>query len=117
MPTSIDRHAMKASETDPLARASFEKTVEHLLTASVFGEVDHMKSVSSRVMCGLVIKGGTGMCDILLDTDLLENSEYTEDFEQNYEKTYNEVSVSSIIDDTIGKDNEDIFHTNIIFYF
>jgi len=109
MPTSIDRHAMKGSEDDPLSRASFEKTVEHLLTAAVFGEIDHMKSVSSRIMAGLVIKGGTGMCDILLDTELLENSEYTEDFEQNYEKTYTEVSVSSIIDDTIGKDADDIF--------
>lgn len=108
-PTSIDRHAMKSSDVDPLSRASFEKTVEHLLTASVFGEVDSMKSVSSRIMAGLVIKGGTGMCDILLDTDLLINSEYTEDLEQNYKKTYNEVSESTIIDDTINKDNEDIF--------
>jgi DNA-directed RNA polymerase II subunit RPB1 len=109
MPTSIDRHAMKASEVDPLSRASFEKTVEHLLTAAVFGEVDSMKSVSSRIMAGLVIKGGTGMCDVLLDTELLQNSEYTEDFEQDYEKTFNEVSVSTIIDDTIGKEADDIF--------
>lgn len=108
-PTSIDRHAMKSSDIDPLSRASFEKTVEHLLTASVFGEIDTMRSVSSRIMAGLVIKGGTGMCDVLLDTELLENSEYTEDLEQNYKKTYNEVSESTIIDDTINKDNDDIF--------
>lgn len=109
MPTSIDRHAMKNSETDPLSRASFEKTVEHLLTAAVFGEVDSMKSVSSRIMAGLVIKGGTGMCDVILDTHLLENSEYTEDFEQDYEKTFNEISVNSVIEDTIGKEADDIF--------
>jgi DNA-directed RNA polymerase II subunit RPB1 len=110
IPTSIDRHAMKSSEVDPLSRSSFEKTVEQLLTASVFGEVDHMRSVSSRIMAGLVIKGGTGMCDILLDTELLENSEYTEDFEQNYKKTYNEISVSSIIEDTMKKDEfADVF--------
>jgi DNA-directed RNA polymerase II subunit RPB1 len=86
--TSIDRHGMNKSDTDPLSRASFEKTVEQLLTASVFGEVDRMKGVSSRVMTGLVIKGGTGLPSIILNTDMMERSEFTEDIGQKYEKTY-----------------------------
>ncbi len=107
IPTSIDRHALKSIESNPLSRASFEKTTEILLTAAVFGEVDDMSSVSSRIMCGLTINGGTTLCGILLDTELLENSEYTEDFEQNYKKTYNEITTSSIIQDTIDKQNTD----------
>ncbi len=108
-PSSIDRHGIKPSETDPLARASFEKTVEQLLTASVFGEVDKMRNVSSRIMAGLVIKGGTGLCDIILDSNLLEKSEYVDDEDNKYVKTYNEVSASSVINDTIEREVEDIF--------
>ena len=109
IPTSIDRHGMNKSDTDPLARASFEKTVDQLIQAAVFGEVDHMNNVSSRIMGGLVIKGGTGLVNVLLDTNLLEKSEYIEDIEQKYVKTYNEVSENTIMDDTIKKEVTGIF--------
>lgn len=89
--TSIDRHGLNKLDTDPLARASFEKTVEQLITAAVFNEIDHMKSVSSRIMAGLCIKGGTGLCNLVLDRDLLENSEYTIDIGQLYKKTYDDI--------------------------
>jgi DNA-directed RNA polymerase beta' subunit len=90
--TSIDRHGLSKLDTDPLARASFEKTVEQLIQAAVFNEVDHMKSVSSRIMAGLCIKGGTGLCDLLIDTEMLENSEYTIDIEQTYKKTFENIT-------------------------
>ena len=105
VPTSIDRHGMNKSEIDPFARASFEKTVDQLIQAAVFGEVDHMNNVSSRIMAGLAIKGGTGLCEVILDSDLLEKSEYIEDIEQKYVKTYNEVSKSNIITDVISKED------------
>ena len=89
--TSIDRHGLNKLETDPLARASFEKTVEQLITAAVFNEIDHMNSVSSRIMAGLCIKGGTGLCNLILDRELLENSEYTIDIGQLYKKTYDDI--------------------------
>jgi DNA-directed RNA polymerase beta' subunit len=89
--TSIDRHGLNKLDTDPLARASFEKSVEQLIAASVFNEVDHMKSVSSRIMAGLCIKGGTGLCNLVLDKDLLENSEYTIDIGQLYNKTFDDI--------------------------
>jgi len=89
--TSIDRHGLNKLDTDPLARASFEKSVEQLITAAVFNEVDHMKSVSSRIMAGLCIKGGTGLCNLVLDRDLLENSEYTVDIGQLYNKTFDDI--------------------------
>jgi DNA-directed RNA polymerase beta' subunit len=74
--TSIDRHGINRLDTDPLSRASFEKTVEQLLIAAAFNEVDHMRSVSSRIMAGRCIKGGTGLCEIIIDNDIIENSEY-----------------------------------------
>lgn len=75
--TSIDRHGINRLDTDPLSRASFEKTVEQLLMASAFNEVDHMRSVSSRIMAGRCIKGGTGICEIMVDNNMIENSEHS----------------------------------------
>jgi DNA-directed RNA polymerase II subunit RPB1 len=57
---SIDRHGVHKSESDPLCKASFEKTVEQLLTAAVFSESDYMRGISARIMAGMVIRGGTG---------------------------------------------------------
>jgi DNA-directed RNA polymerase II subunit RPB1 len=92
--TSIDRFGLNKLDTDPLARASFEKTVDQLITAAIFNEEDHMKSVSSRIMAGLCIKGGTGVCNLILDNDLLENSEYTTDIGQLYKRTYEDITVN-----------------------
>lgn len=90
--TSIDRHGLNKLDNDPLSRASFEKTVDQLITAAIFNEVDYMKSVSSRIMAGLCIKGGTGLCNLILDKEMLENSEYTTDIGQLYNKTYQDIT-------------------------
>jgi DNA-directed RNA polymerase II subunit RPB1 len=104
---SIDRHGMNKSDSDPLARASFEKTVEQLLIASVYGETDYMRSVSSRIMAGSVIKGGTGFCEIEFDTELVEKSEYIEGV--NYTKKFTELHESTLAKDVINKKDDDIF--------
>lgn len=96
--TSIDRHGMNKSDTDPLSRASFEKSVEQLLSAAVFGETDYMKGISSRIMVGAVIKGGTGYCNVILDTDMIEKSEMTEDT-NNYTDKFIELSTSELASD------------------
>lgn len=102
--TSIDRHGLSKLDTDPLSRASFEKTVEQLIQAAVFNEVDNMKSVSSRIMAGLCIKGGTGVFDIAIDTELLLNSEYTVDVAQLYKKTFD-----NIIEDKPQEIHDDVY--------
>jgi DNA-directed RNA polymerase II subunit RPB1 len=107
--TQIDRHGLNRVEIDPLARASFEKTVEQLINAAVFGETDHMKSVSSRIMAGLVIKAGTGVCNVVLDTNMLENSEYIEDVDHKYKKTFAELTSDPVVSDTIGSKETTIF--------
>ena len=104
---SIDRYGINKTDAGPLMRASFEKTVEILLSAAVFSESDNLNGVSSRIMCGLTIKGGTGLCNLYLDYDMVQNSEYTEDIGQKYIKTYNDINVSSIIADTLNNDIED----------
>jgi DNA-directed RNA polymerase II subunit RPB1 len=79
--TPVNRYGINKLDTDPLSRASFEKTVEQLVQAAVFQEVDKVSSVSSRIMLGRVIRGGTGMVGILTD---LERFEQTENVEHRY---------------------------------
>ena len=86
---SIDRHGFGRMDTDPLAKASFERTVEMFINSAVYGEVDKLQSVSSRLIMGRAIRCGTGFPEILMDTDILENTEY------------NEVDLTSKIKDSI----------------
>ena len=76
---SIDRHGLDKVDSEPIAKASFEKTMDHFLNAALFNQKDNLQSVSSRIMLGRVIPGGTGAFELMLDTDKLENSEYTKD--------------------------------------
>jgi DNA-directed RNA polymerase II subunit RPB1 len=104
---SIDRHGLTKTDSNPLSRASFERTVDQFITAAIFGEKDNMNSVSSRIMGGLVIKGGTGLCNIKMDTEMLEKSEFIEDLEQKYDKSYTDISQDPMIKDIIDRDEED----------
>jgi DNA-directed RNA polymerase II subunit RPB1 len=74
---SIDRHGMNKIDSEPIAKASFEKTMDHFINAAIYNEKDTMKSISSRIALGRVFQGGTGSFDLLLDINKLENSEYT----------------------------------------
>ena len=104
---SIDRHGMNKSDTDVLGRASFERAVDQILTAGVFGETDHMKGVSSRVMAGLVIKGGTGYCDVMLDTGSIEKSEYN-DLTNKY-RIHTDILTDGVAKDVMKNDMGDMF--------
>lgn len=66
---SVDRHGINRNTTDNgvLSRASFEKTMETLLEASVFGEYDNMQGVSANVMFGQPIRIGTGCVDVVVE--------------------------------------------------
>jgi DNA-directed RNA polymerase beta' subunit len=105
--TSIDRHGLSKIDADPLAKASFEKTMDHFINAALFNEKDSLKSVSSRVMLGKVMQGGTGAFDILLDTNKLENSEYTKD-ESGGRITFIPLEEETIISDIIKFGNAQI---------
>ena len=104
---SIDRHGMNKSDTDVLGRASFERAVDQILTAGVFGETDHMKGVSSRVMAGLVIKGGTGYCDVILDTNTIEKSEYSD--ETNKYRTHIDIITDGVAKDIMNNETGEMF--------
>ena len=104
---SIDRHGLNRLDTDPLSRATFEQTVDQLIEAALFNEVDHLRSVSSRIMVGKAIKGGTGLCEVLIDNDILENTEYNVStvFKGN---NINVLVNNPVINDIIQKEIHDV---------
>ena len=108
--TSIDRHGIGKLDVDPMTQASFERTMDHFIDASLFNKKDRMRSVSSRIMVGRVIPGGTGYFDILLDTDLLHNTEYGDE-ETGGRITFNQLEENTLFSDIInyGYNNLDFF--------
>jgi len=112
--TSIDRHGLSKIDSEPIAKASFEKTMDHFINAAIFNEVDNMESVSSRIMLGRVIPGGTGSFELLLDTDKLENSEYIKN-ENGGRITFSGLEEEPLFNDIIkfGFNKNDLFLPNI----
>ena len=88
---SLERHGSIKLKTSVLAKASFERPVDILVNAGLYGEVDNMQSVSSRIIGGLCFLGGSNLPDVAIDRELIENSEYTLN-ETIENKNINEVS-------------------------
>ena len=106
---SIDRHGINRQDTDPLSRASFEKTMEQFINAAAFNETDKLKSVSSRIIIGRMINGGTGYCQLMMDNDILENTELNvSTIQQGLSLSDDIIKLDDnmIIDDLIMKDSE-----------
>lgn len=67
----ITRNGIGKLSVGPLARCSFEETEQQFTNASAFAETDSFRGVSSNIMLGQLVPGGTGECDVLLDEDML----------------------------------------------
>ena len=107
---SIDRHGLDKVDSEPIAKASFEKTMDHFLNAALFNQKDNLQSVSSRIMMGRVIPGGTGAFELMLDTEKLENSEYSKD-EQGGRISFPSLETEKLFQDiiTYGFSKNDFF--------
>lgn len=62
----IGRHGVSGEKASVLARASFEVTVNHLLEASMQGEVDNLSGIIENVIVGQLIPLGTGAVDLTM---------------------------------------------------
>jgi DNA-directed RNA polymerase beta' subunit len=69
--TSISRYAMRADESGPLGKASFEETLDNFLKAGVFGQQEPTRGVSASIICGKRAPVGTGMCELTMDVKKL----------------------------------------------
>jgi DNA-directed RNA polymerase II subunit RPB1 len=68
----INRHGLEKTTSGPLARCSFEETVEVLKDAAIFGEVDRVtNAITSSVIIGQEASIGTGSFGVYLSDDSL----------------------------------------------
>jgi DNA-directed RNA polymerase subunit A" len=58
--TSIGRHGLSGQKQSVLARAAFEETVKHLVSAAVRGEEDPLSGVTENILIGQPIPLGSG---------------------------------------------------------
>ena len=75
---SVDRNGLDKSDASLLSKISFEKPGPKILNACLFNESDNLNGVSGRIMTGKMMRGGTGYCDLLFNSDIVMNSEYTD---------------------------------------
>jgi DNA-directed RNA polymerase II subunit RPB1 len=97
---AISRHGVNRSESGPMLRASFERTVEVFMEAAAFSQYDHLNGVTECVMLGQLGRLGTGMVDLLVDYQKLENAMETfptgENMVEDAIKPYHEMKTPSM---------------------
>lgn len=71
---SIDRHGVNKSECGPLAKSSFEETDDQLIKAGVFSQSDDRQSITFNLILGQKGKFGTGMPDLIFDSDCMNDN-------------------------------------------
>ncbi|KAK1443083.1 beta and beta-prime subunits of DNA dependent RNA-polymerase [Babesia gibsoni] len=71
---SITRHGLNRTDRGPMVKCSFEETLEALVDAAIFAEVDHLKGVTENVMLGQLCPMGTGCFDIMIDDEKLRDA-------------------------------------------
>jgi DNA-directed RNA polymerase II subunit RPB1 len=75
---AITRHGINRTNMGPLMKCSFEETVEILMDAAIYNEMDHMRSVSENVIFGQLCPVGTGVFDIHMDDQRTKHDDGTE---------------------------------------
>ena len=64
---SVSRYGMKREITGPVAKASFEESLDNFMKAGAYGEIDETKGCSGSIMIGKQVKAGTGICELVLE--------------------------------------------------
>lgn len=72
--TSISRYGMKDHINGCLQKISFEESLDNFISAGFYGQKESTNAISASIICGKVSKTGTGICNILMDVDKLENN-------------------------------------------
>jgi DNA-directed RNA polymerase subunit A" len=56
----IGRHGLVGKKKSVMARAAFEETIDHLISASIRNEIDKLEGITENMIIGQVIPVGTG---------------------------------------------------------
>jgi DNA-directed RNA polymerase II subunit RPB1 len=70
--TSITRHGINKTDIGPIAKCSFEETVDIFYQSAIFGICDNLKGVSANTMVGNLPPIGTGKIELFIDESKLD---------------------------------------------
>ncbi|ASZ85077.1 097L [Cherax quadricarinatus iridovirus] len=70
-PTAFNRYTMRINDVGPMSKATFEESVDILVTAAMKTEVENNVGVSAAVISGNQPKVGTGCMGLLVDFEKL----------------------------------------------
>ena len=62
----IGRHGISGEKSSVLARAAFELTIQHLVSAAIRGEIDPLKGVIENIIVGQSMPLGTGSVELFM---------------------------------------------------
>jgi DNA-directed RNA polymerase beta' subunit len=83
-PCSITRYTMRNNEVGPLSKATFEESVDILISAAMRTEIENNAGVSAAVISGNQPKVGTGFMGLMIDYKKLIQSKKQKDEESLY---------------------------------
>ena len=66
---SISRYTLKNDSSGPLAKASFEESLDNFLNASIKGEKEPVQGISASIICGKRSNTGTGLMNLKINTN------------------------------------------------
>jgi DNA-directed RNA polymerase beta' subunit len=118
IPKAISRHGIDINEVGVMSKISFEEPHVNFIKASVNGMTDDLKCVSGSTATGKVYRKGTGICDILMDLDMLNISKESFDVTKKQEKRKQDITIPTIEEESIidlfpDFNEDDEYDTNI----
>jgi DNA-directed RNA polymerase beta' subunit len=102
---SISRYGQKKVGCGPMAKASFEESLENFLKAGVNGEKESANGVSASIMLGKMPNIGTGVFDLLVDVPKLLAMNIGKD--EKVENTANEKNSKNENENKDKKENKE----------
>jgi len=72
--SSITRYTLRKDESGPMARASFEESVDNYIKSSFNCDIEKTLGVSASIICGKRANIGTGFTDLKVDVKKLPKS-------------------------------------------
>jgi len=62
---SISRYGVQRNQAGPLTKSSFERSLDHILQAGLYGDTETTTGISSSIICGKPSVYGTGLCQLV----------------------------------------------------
>ena len=111
--SSVSRYGMKRETIGPLAKASFEESLDNFLKAGAFGDIEPITGISASIMCAKRSKIGTGICDLVVDVEksvgskIIKSDNVMEHIDPSF-IPINKPVQKEVIEKQVIQDNEEI---------